>query len=342
VNKDTDVRSGARACATVGACLIVLAAPQAAQAGIRSSVSSALQAAPLAAAGYTEGGKGRSKARRGGKLRAGLHGGGHFGRFVHFVSVRLDRSRTSFTAAAALVTDCSPGLGGNLLETLTVDPTPLGSGGRFAGDATFTESLPSGIPGIGGLVRTVTVDFTIQIEARGRAAGAARVRASYRSAQTGAAAGSCDTGTIPWRARIAPAHAGRGRSRPAAGAEYLGTTRQAQPFLLRSSIDGRSVARAGMTFLVRCPSALGGPLDVVAGEMPVLRGGRFGASGSFRRDFTLPDGARVLELYRWRLRGRFGSRGASGTWRVSATVRRPNGERVSSCSTGANRWRARS
>jgi hypothetical protein len=90
-----------------------------------------------------------------------------------------------------------------------------------------------------------------------------------------------------------------------------------------------------MTFRVRCESAVGLPLDVVAVDMPIVRGGRFGARGTFARLYRSTTNGAVREDYRWSLRGRFGRRGATGTWRVTGVARQLSGNRVvGGCDTG--------
>jgi hypothetical protein len=109
---------------------------------------------------------------------------------------------------------------------------------------------------------------------------------------------------------------------------------------MRVSRGGRLVRRAGMTVRVGCPSGIGLPLDVVAHRVRVRRG-RFGATDEFQRPFTYPDGTQVTERYSWKLRGRFGRRGARGTFEMHGVVtRRSNGERLGSCDTGAVVWRS--
>jgi hypothetical protein len=95
-----------------------------------------------------------------------------------------------------------------------------------------------------------------------------------------------------------------------------------------------------MTVRVGCPSGIGLPLDVVAHRLRVRRG-RFGATDDFRREFTYPDGTPVVERYTWELRGRFGRRGARGSFALHGTMhRRSDGEQIGSCDTGAVAWKA--
>jgi hypothetical protein len=149
----------------------------------------------------------------------------------------------------------------------------------------------------------------------------------------------CDTGRIPWAARRPALDAGTGRPALQPGT-HRGTTDQDEPFMIRVARDGRLVRRAGMTVGVGRPSGIGLPLDVVAHRVRVRRG-RFGAADEFRRPFTYPDGNQVVEQYSWQLRGRFGRRGARGTFELHGVVhRRSDGERIGSCDTGQGAWHA--
>jgi hypothetical protein len=175
--------------------------------------------------------------------------------------------------------------------------------------------------------------------ARGVARGTVRVRTAYSRSQGGSVVSRCDTGPVVWTARRPPADAGTGRARLQPGT-HRGTTDQGEPFLMRVMDRGRLVRRAGLTVQVDCGSAIGLPLDVVAQRVRVRRG-RFGAAGRFTRPYTGPDGQRVLERYRWELHGRFGRRGARGTFELNGVVRRrSDGEQVDSCATGEVAWRA--
>ena len=52
-------------------------------------------------------------------------------------------------------------------------------------------------------------------------------------------------------------------------------------------------------------------------------------------------GRQVVERYTWEMRGRFGRRGARGTFELTGVVRRrDDGKRVGSCATGEIAWRA--
>jgi hypothetical protein len=171
------------------------------------------------------------------------------------------------------------------------------------------------------------------------ARGEVRARSTYTDPTTGAELSRCDTGSIAWASRRPPPDAGAGRPAPKPRT-YRGTTGQDEPFLMRVTRAGRLVRRAGMTVRVACPSGIGLPLDVVAHRVPVRRG-RFGAMDDFERQFTYPDGDEVVEHYSWKLRGRFGRRGARGTFELHGEVRRrTGGESIGSCDTGAIAWRA--
>jgi|SRR5215211_1278369 len=282
----------------------------------------------------------RASGTAAGSRSAGLYGGGAFRDFVHFVSFRLGRSRTRFEARATLVTKCGPRFGDGLVETIAVTDGHLSARGAYRASASFSDQVAPGVPEIGGLHTDGTIDFSARVQSGGVAVGTARARTVYRDPQTGADVSRCDTGSIGWTARLPSSGVGRGTSRPQPGV-HLGTTAQGGPFLMSVVRRGRLIARAGMTFLVSCPSAVGLPTDLVANRVPVSRDGSFDATGTFRRGFTLDDGTAVLESYAWRLRGHFGHRGATGSFQVSGVVRRrSDGTRIGSCGTGRNRWRA--
>jgi hypothetical protein len=267
-----------------------------------------------------------------------LYGGGAFGRYVQFVSVRLDPSGPRADQSATLTSRCR-GLRQPLFDNVRLTNLPV-SGGRFAGQARFSESIPAGIPVIGGLARVGTITASSRLGTRGRVTGRIRVQFTVIDPASGDRRGSCDTGSIRWNGRVPSSRAGSGRPRPRRATSYRGLTAQGQPFLLRTARRGRVVDRAGMTMLVGCPSTQGRSLDVVASDMTIRRG-RFGARRVFRRDFTSALFGPVRETYSWRLRGRFGSRGVAGTWRVRGTVRRrADNLQVGRCDTGSNRWSA--
>lgn len=322
----------AAACATPPA----LASPAASAPAASASLSTQARAAVPAPSAWS--GPLGTAARRRGTRRAGLYGGGAFGRFVQFVTVRLKGGRTKADELATLTTRC-PGFSSPLFDNIRVTDVAVAKG-RFTRSQAFTETVPAGIPEIGGLRRSGTISVGTAIGFHGRAVGTIRNQFTLRDPRTGAVRANCDTGRVRFAARIPARRAGRGKPAPPRGASLFGTTAQKLPFLLRVSRRARSVERAGMTLQVACPSALGRPIDLVATSMRIGRG-RFGATGAFTRHYTTPQFGPVLESYRWRLRGRFGSLGAAGTWRVSATVRRlDTGAQVGTCGTGRNRWRA--
>jgi hypothetical protein len=258
--------------------------------------------------------------------------------YLQFVSVRvLPDGR--FDARATLVTKCSSRFGDALTEGVAVRDQRLSESGRYAATTSFSHEVDPRVPGVGGLRAKGTVGFYVGRPASGRARGAVRVRTTYTDPDTGAELARCDTGRIRWVARRPGAGAGSGRPHVPHGV-LRGTTAQDEPFLMRLSNDGGLVRRAGLTVRVGCPSGTGLPLDVVAHAVRV-RGGRFGAADDFRRTFTLPNGTEVVERYSWELEGRFGERGARGTFRMRGIVRRRgDGRQVGDCSTGVIAWRA--
>lgn len=272
----------------------------------------------------------------GAQLVPTVYGGGAFGRYVQFVSVRLDPSGARADQFATLTTRCGR-FGAPLFDNVRLTNLPV-AGGRFAGLSRFSETIPVGIPKIGGLARTGTITARSRLGSRGRVTGVIRVQFTLIDPASGDRRASCDTGAIRWTGRVPPARAGRGRPRAPRATSYRGLTVQEQPFVLRTARRGHSVDRAGMTMVVACPSTQGRPLDLVASRMRISHG-RFGARRGFRRSFTSPLFGPVRESYSWRLRGRFGSRGAAGTWRVRGVVRRvADNLRVGQCDTGPNRW----
>ena len=276
---------------------------------------------------------------RRGRLRRGLYAGGAFDRFVQFVSVDFDPRSGRAEERASLLATCD-GPVRSVLDNVRLIRLTAQSG-RFSGSLPVAQRrIPPGLPGLGGLTRTGTVDFDTQVQAGGRAVGTIRSRFTLRD-DSGTVFAACETGTVRWSGRIAPPAAKRGRPRPRRGG-YYGRTAQRQPFLLQVLAGGRAVRPAGMTFEAGCPSLAAGPLDLAATvRMPIFGRGRFGADGSFRRNFTSQRFGPITESYRWRLRGRFGARGAAGTWRVDGVARRDSdGKRVDTCTTGRNGWRA--
>ena len=239
---------------------------------------------------------------------------------------------------ATLTTPCA-GLRTRLFDNVRLSNLAV-AGGRFAGLSNFGETVAPGIPGIGGLVRTGGVSASAELRPNGQIGGVIRVRSALREPLTGLVRASCDTGTVRWEARMPSLRAGSGRPVRRRAGTLRGLTAQGQPILLRTDRRGRKVDRAGMTLLVTCPSAVGRPLDLVAAGVRIRRG-RFLARGRFSRTFASPALGSLRERYRWRLSGRIGAKGATGTWRVRGTVRRADGGvRAGSCDTGRNRWRA--
>lgn len=270
--------------------------------------------------------------------RSGLYGGGAVRDYVQFVSAQV-RPDGRFTANATLVTRCSPRFGDSLTESVTVRDEQLSPDGRYEKTSTFEDDLEPGVPTVGGLHAEGTIRLSMRVLAGGRATGAIRVLTTYSDPRTGAEVARCDTGRIGWVARRPLPDSGEGRTRLQPGT-HRGTTDQGQPFLARVTRRGRLVRRAGLTVRIGCPSGIGLALDVVAHRIRVKRG-RFGAGGDFERPFTYPDGTRVVEHYSWAMRGRFGARGAHGTFLLRGVVRREgNGERIGSCTTGRIPWRA--
>ena len=270
--------------------------------------------------------------------RSGFYGGGAVLDFLQFVSLRV-LPDGQLDAHATLVTKCAPRFGDELNESVAVRNVRLSDEGRYGATTPFTDELDPGVPLIGGLHSEGAITFSARVLAGGVARGVVRVRNTYSDPATGAEVSRCDTGRIPWTARRPPRDAGSGRQAPQPGT-LRGTTDQDEPFLMRVKRRGRLVRRAGMTVRVTCPSALGLPLDVVAHRLHV-RHGRFGAADEFRRPFTTSDGEQVVESYSWQLRGRFGRRGARGTFELGGVVRRrSDGTTVGTCDTGSIAWRA--
>jgi hypothetical protein len=292
--------------------------------------------------------------------RAGVYGGGAIRDYLHFVSVHV-RPDGGFDANATLITKCAPRFGDEMTESILIRDRQLSPGGRYRATTSFSDEIAPGVPTVGGLRAEGTIAFSALVRgaraaaaggaraaAGGRASGFARVRTTYRDPDTGEELSRCDTGRIPWVARRPPRDAGLGRPGPGAGSGtspskphvLRGVTGQDEPFLMRVTDRGRLVRRAGLTVQVGCPSGVGLGLDVVAHRARV-RGGRFGARDEFRRPFTHPNGTRLVEHYSWALRGRFGERGARGTFQLRGVVRRrTGGQQVGTCTTGSIAWRA--
>jgi hypothetical protein len=269
---------------------------------------------------------------------SGLYGGGAVRDYLQFVSLRV-LPDGGLTAHATLVTKCAPRFGDRLTESISVTDVRLDDRGRYSATTSFSDEVDPGVPLTGGMTAQGTIAFSVRVLAGGVARGTVRVHTSYADAPGGPEVSRCDTGAIAWTARRPAPDAGTGRRSLQPGT-HRGTTDQDEPFLMRVTGRGRLVRRAGLTVRVDCRSAIGLPLDVVAQRVHIRRG-LFGAEGGFQRPFTDPDGRRVVERYSWALRGRFGHRGARGTFELNGVVRsRGDGKRVGSCGTGEIAWRA--
>ena len=270
--------------------------------------------------------------------RSGLYGGGAVSDYLHFVSLRV-LPGGALTAHATLVTTCAPRFGDQLTESISVRDVRLDAAGRYSATTSFSDRVDPGVPLTGGMFADGTISFSVRVKAGGLARGTVRVRTGYSRSEGGPEVAQCDTGPIPWTARRPSPDAGAGSGTLQPGT-HRGTTDQDEPFLMRVTRGGRLVRRAGLTVRVDCRSAIGLPLDVVAQRVRVRRG-RFGAAGGFERPYTDPGGRQVVERYRWELRGRFGRRGARGTFELAGVVRRrSDGKKVGSCATGEIAWRA--
>lgn len=325
----------------------------------QAAVSATLSGGPIQRAGVEPTalrplGTPSARAAQAGRRVGGLYLGGATGRFVQFISLRLNGRATRATERATVVARCRGEAAiSSLLDNLTIRPIAV-TDGRAKGSAVIDEEVPESVPAVGGLSRRGLVIYRIRVGINGRAAGVLRSRFTLSDPDTGETRSRCSTGAIRWSARIAPRSAGRGNSAPVGRSGYFGRTAQRLPFLLRVLPGGRAVRPAGMTFNASCPSLRGSPLDVVAPERmrisppkrragrPVAgTGGRFGSSGRLTRRFSSDQYGPVSETYRWRLRGRFGSDGVAGTWRVDGVVvREADGTEVDRCTTGRNRWHA--
>ncbi len=291
-------------------------------------------------------------AAQAGRRLGGLYLGGATGRYVQFVSLRLNRRATRATERATLVVPCrgDPSIR-SVLDNLTLAQITVDDG-RARGSGVIEEDIPPSVPAVGGLSRRGTVNYRVRVGTLGRAAGVLRSRFTLTDPDSGTTRARCDTGTVRWSGRIAPPSAGRGRPAPVGRSGYFGATAQGLPFLLEVLPGARAVRPAGMTFRAGCPSLRGLPLDLVSSvRMPISRtkrkgrgqaaGGRFGSSGRLTRRYSSEEFGPVTETDAWRLRGRFGAEGVAGSWRVTGTViREADGIEVDTCTTGANRWRA--
>jgi hypothetical protein len=308
----------------------------------RIALTAALAAITLASAAAAAGAAmaaGGAKAGAGlAPGRSGFYGGGAVRDYLQFVSLRVTPD-ARLSAHATLVTKCAPRFGDELTESVSVRNGRLSDTGRYSATTSFSDQMEPGVAIVGGLKAEGTIAVTARVLAGGVARGVVRVRTVYTDPASGAERSRCDTGRIPWEARRPSPDAGAGDPVRQPGT-FRGTTDQDEPFLMKVAPDGRLVRRAGMTVRVGCPSGIGLPLDVVAHRLRVRRG-RFGARDEFQRAFTYPDGRQVVERYTFQLRGRFGRRGARGTFELGGTVhRRRDGEQIGSCDTGAIAWRA--
>ena len=156
----------------------------------------------------------------------------------------------------------------------------------------------------------------------GRIAGA-ETRGSYSarievSAADGTALGTCETGTVRWRARSAP------------GRIFAGATSDDQAVVIKLDRRGRQVRQMRIGSFLECGEA--GGLAAV-NEFSA----RLGADGRFADtdDYTA-GGDRGRDQVRGRVRGIF----ARGTFRDRISTTAPDGSPVR-CDTGRVTWRAR-
>jgi hypothetical protein len=269
---------------------------------------------------------------------AGVYGGGAASDYLQFVSMRV-LPGDGLTADATLVTRCAPRFGDRLTENVSVRDVQLDASGSYSATTSFSDRVARNVPLTGGMFARRTISFSVHVGADGLARGTAQVQTRYSRSERGAAVSTCDTGSIRWAARRPAADTGRGRSRLQPGT-HRGTTADDEPFLMLVTRRGRLVRRAGLTVHVDCPSTVGMPLDVVAQRARVRRGA-FRAAGRFEFPYTNRNGTRVVERYRWVLRGRFGSRGARGNFELNGVVRRKSdGKPMTACATGEIGWRA--
>lgn len=133
---------------------------------------------------------------------------------------------------------------------------------------------------------------------------------------------------------------------PRRGAGFQGTSSQkagalSLPVDLRVATNGRSVTRFDIQWSSRCTAPGGrgslGGLSVTLNKA-VSRLGSFGDDASFTREF----GGGTKGVFTVRLRGRFTRRtSATGTFRVSVSIRNAGNAQIDTCDSGNITWRAR-
>lgn len=185
------------------------------------------------------------------------------------------------------------------------------SGVRVGADGHFHTHLHSS----GFAARIIRSSFDGRLSSTGPAAGTARLmwRAGGRK---------CDTGVVHWRAWSVNVAGAGGHRR---GALYGGYTSQVStslhvhlPFVARLASDGRSVAEIAAYINVRCasPSDSSAAAGDFAYQNIAIRDKSFGLDQRFT-DSSVPG---VTIDYREKFRGALGSKGASGSWSLQATV----------------------
>ncbi len=262
----------------------------------------------------------------------GVFGGGLLATRFHLVEVVVRPGKRA-SLFAALTNGCDFASGDGVVDIVRIDGLRIGRDGRirYARRAESVRDAESfGVTGR----RLVDTRITASFQAPGRAAGQIRVVSRFVDAR-GRLVGKCDSGLVAWRAARPPRAPAVGRQvahqRPIS---YYGVSAQRLPVAAAQAPGGQlEIALAW-----RLPCIPGSRIRQTRIQGVAVNGGRFQASKLISESFESASGPLKI-VFSHRVSGQLGARGLVGSWRITATVERPNGAR-SSCSTGDNRLRA--
>lgn len=190
--------------------------------------------------------------------------------------------------------------------------------GRFAGTEAFGEDL-------GAQTALISVNVSGRLR-RTSASGALSATVKIADKATGAAAASCQTGTVRWAASHAP------------GAIYAGSTSRGAPVVLQVTAKPRRVRTMLIGWDTRtCSDGSYYAYPDAFHNFSISRSGAFGSRFPYTDVFS--DGSR--RAYAYDLRGRVTKTRARGTLHVTTADTDAAGAPGTTCDSGTIAWKAR-